>query len=62
MKKTLDKLFQHQELSQQDAYTILTRIGKGHFNPSQIAAFLTVYLMRNITVKELSGFRNALLD
>ncbi len=62
MKHTLDKLFQHQELSQQDAYNILTRIGKGDFNPSQIAAFLTVYLMRNITVNELSGFRNALLD
>jgi anthranilate phosphoribosyltransferase len=62
MKSTLDKLFQHQELSQQDAYNILTRIGKGDFNSSQIAAFLTVYLMRNITVNELSGFRNALLD
>jgi len=62
MKRTLDKLFQHQELSQQDAYNILTRIGKGDFNSSQIAAFLTVYLMRNITVNELSGFRNALLD
>ncbi len=62
MKYTLDKLFEHQELSQQDAYNILTRIGKGEFNPSQIAAFLTVYLMRNITVNEFSGFRNALLD
>ncbi len=62
MKTTLHKLFQHHELSQEDAYTILTRIGKGDFNPSQIAAFLTVYLMRNITVQELAGFRNALLD
>jgi len=62
MKSTLDKLFQHQQLSQQDAYEILTRIGKGDFNHSQIAAFLTVYLMRNISVEELKGFRNALLD
>lgn len=62
MKATLNKLFEHQTLSEQDAYSILTRIGKGDFNHSQIAAFLTVYLMRNISVEELTGFRNALLD
>ncbi|MBL4594867.1 MAG: anthranilate phosphoribosyltransferase [Flavobacteriales bacterium] len=62
MKATLDKLFEHQKLTEQDAYSILTQIGKGDFNHSQIAAFLTVYLMRNISVEELTGFRNALLD
>ena len=62
MKKTLNKLFEHQTLSEQDAYNVLTRIGTGEFNHSQIAAFLTVYLMRNISVEELTGFRNALLD
>ncbi len=62
MKNTLNTLFEHQELSEKEAYKILTRIGKGEFNPSQIAAFLTVYLMRNISVNELKGFRNALLD
>lgn len=62
MKNTLNKLFEHQTLSEQDAYSILTRIGKGDYNHSQIAAFLTVYLMRNISAEELTGFRNALLD
>ncbi len=62
MKNTLNQLFEHQTLSEKDAYNILTRIGKGDFNHSQIAAFLTVYLMRNISVEELTGFRNALLD
>lgn len=62
MKNTLNKLFQHQTLSEQDAYRVLTRIGQGDFNHSQISAFLTVYLMRNISVEELTGFRNALLD
>ncbi|MBL4668699.1 MAG: anthranilate phosphoribosyltransferase [Flavobacteriales bacterium] len=62
MKQTLNKLFEHQTLSEQDAYSVLPRIGKGDFNHSQIAAFLTVYLMRNISVEELTGFRNALLD
>lgn len=62
MKKTLNKLFEQQRLSENDAYNILTKIGKGDFNHSEIAAFLTVYLMRNISVAELKGFRNALLD
>ncbi len=62
MKQLLNKLFEHQTLSEQDAYSVLTRIGKGDCNHSQIAAFLTVYLMRNISVAELTGFRNALLD
>lgn len=62
MKQTLNKLFEHQTLSEKDAYNILTRIGKGDFNQSQIAAFLTVFLMRNISVNELKGFQNALLD
>lgn len=62
MKQILNQLFEHQTLSEKDAYSILIRIGKGDFNHSQIAAFLTVYLMRNISVDELKGFRNALLD
>ena len=62
MKQTLNKLFEHQTLSENEAHSILTRIGKGDFNHSQIAAFLTVYLMRNVSVEELTGFRNALLD
>lgn len=62
MKVILNKLFEQQTLSEEDAYKVLTRIGKGDFNHSQIAAFLTVYLMRNISVEELKGFRNALLD
>jgi anthranilate phosphoribosyltransferase len=62
MKQTLNKLFEHQTLSEKDAYNILTRIGKGDFNQSQIAAFLTVFLMRNISVNELKGFQKALLD
>jgi len=40
----------------------LTNIAKGRYSESEIAAFLTVYLMRSITVDELSGFRDALLN
>ncbi len=62
MKNILNRLFDHRQLSEQDAYDVLTGIGIGRYNPSQIAAFLTVYLMRQISVEELKGFRTALLD
>ena len=62
MKTILNKLYEHQKLSEQDAFDVLTRIGKGDFNHSQISSFLTVFLMRKISVEELTGFRNALLD
>ena len=62
MKDTLQKLFEQQILSETDANDVLTRIGTGEFNSAQIATFLTVYLMRNISVEELKGFRNALLN
>lgn len=62
MKAILNQLFEHQKLSEQQAYDVLTKIGNGEYNSSQIASFLTVYLMRNISVEELKGFQNALLD
>ena len=62
MKETLNQLFEHKALSYKQAKEILTNIGQGKYNQSQIAAFLTVYLMRSITIDELAGFRDALLD
>jgi len=62
MKTILNQLFEHQKLSEKDAYNVLTNIGNGSYNPSQIASFLTVYLMRPIAVDELKGFQKALLD
>lgn len=62
MKEILNYLFEHKHLSEQQAYTVLLNISKGNYNPSEMAAFMTVYLMRSITVEELSGFRKALLD
>jgi anthranilate phosphoribosyltransferase len=62
MKDTLNKLINHDILEKQDAKQILVNIAKGDYNTSQIAAFLTVYMMRSITIEELEGFRNALLE
>ena len=62
MKETLNKLINHEILPKEDAKRILVNIAKGDYNTSQIAAFLTVYMMRSITIEELEGFKDALLD
>ncbi|MDR0419182.1 MAG: anthranilate phosphoribosyltransferase [Prevotellaceae bacterium] len=62
MKNTLYRLFEHDYLSKNEAQDILTRMSKGEYNESQIAAFITVFLMRSITIEELMGFRDALMD
>lgn len=62
MKSTLNRLINHEILDKQEAKDILLNISKGMFNESQIAAFLTVFMMRSITIDELSGFRDALLE
>ena len=62
MKKILNHLFENKTFSREEAQRILTSISMGEFNSSQIAAFITAYGMRNITVYELQGFRDAMLD
>jgi anthranilate phosphoribosyltransferase len=55
-------LINHDILSKEDARQVLVNIANGVYNPSQISAFLTVYMMRSITIEELEGFRDALLE
>lgn len=55
-------MFEHQYLNKEEAKEILLNMAKGRYNESQIAAFITVYLMRSISVDELAGFRDALLE
>ncbi len=63
MKEILNHLFEHNTLSRAESKEILVNIAKGDiYSPSQVAAFLTVFNMRSITVEELSGFREAMLD
>ena len=62
MKTILNRLINHEILSQEEAKNVLVNISQGEYNLSQIAAFLTVYMMRSITVEELAGFREALLE
>ena len=62
MKQILTHLFEHKRLSRNEARDILVSISNNEYNEAQIAAFLTVYLMRAISVEELEGFRDALLE
>lgn len=62
MKDILNHLFEHKTLSRVQAREVLVNVAQGMYNQSQITSFLTVYMMRSITVEELEGFRRALLD
>jgi anthranilate phosphoribosyltransferase len=62
MKKILNYLFEHKSLSRETAKEVLVTMAKGMYNDSEITAFITVYLMRSITIEELLGFRDALLE
>lgn len=62
MKKILQRLFEHKTLSRTEAKEIMLAIAKGSYNDVELTAFITVYLMRSITIDELQGFRDGLLE
>jgi anthranilate phosphoribosyltransferase len=62
MKELLQQLFEHKSISREQSKAVMLNIGKGIYNESELAAFITVYLMRSITIDELQGFRDGLLE
>lgn len=62
MKRILNHLFEHKSLSREQAKEVLLNMSKGIYSDAEIAAFITVYLMRSITIDELQGFRDALME
>lgn len=62
MKALLNKMFEHKSLTRDEARRVLLNIADGMYNDAQLSAFMTVFLMRSITLDELSGFRDALLE
>lgn len=62
MKKILQYLFEHKTLERVQAKEILLNISRGQYNEAEMSAFITVFLMRSITIEELQGFRDALLE
>ncbi len=62
MKKLLQYLFEHKTLTREEAKEVLVQISQGAYNEHEVTSFVTVYLMRSITIEELMGFRDALLS
>jgi anthranilate phosphoribosyltransferase len=62
MKQILNELIEHRSLTKETAKKVLVDLASGKFNQSQTTAFMTVYMMRSITVDELQGFRDAMLE
>ena len=62
MKKLLQYLFEHKTLSREEAKEVLIQISEGKYSEHEVTSFVTVFLMRSITIQELMGFRDALLS
>lgn len=62
MKQILYRLFEHQFLGRDEAREILQNMVLGKYTEAQIASLITVFLMRSISIEELSGFQDALLE
>ncbi|MEY8759282.1 anthranilate phosphoribosyltransferase [Chryseobacterium tongliaoense] len=62
MKEILQYLFNHYTLSKSEAKAIMIEIAQNKFNTTEVTAFISIFLMRNITLNELEGFREALLQ
>jgi len=62
MKHILNELIDHRSLTKETARQVLVDLTSGKYNHSQTTAFMTVYMMRSITVDELQGFRDAMLE
>ena len=62
MKEILNRMLNHEELSREETKNILVGITKSEFPNEQITALLTAMQMRGITVDELLGFRDGILE
>ena len=62
MKDILNRMLNHEELSRQEMKDILIGITQSEFPNEQITALLTALQMRGVTVDELLGFRDGILE
>ena len=62
MKEILNRMLNHEELSREEMKNILIGITQSEFPNEQITALLTALQMRGVTVDELLGFRDGILE
>lgn len=57
-----NRLLNHEELQREETKNLLVAITQGELNDPEVAALLTAIQMRGITVEELLGFRDGILE
>ena len=62
MKDILNRMLNHEELTREETRDILVGITRSEYPNEQITALLTALQMRGITVDELLGFRDGILE
>lgn len=62
MKQLLIKLIECQKLTFEESRALMHGIAHNEVNEAQIASVLTAFFIRSISIEELRGFRQALLD
>jgi len=62
MKEILGKMLNHEELTREEMRDVLVGITKSEYPTEQITALLTALQMRSVTVDELLGFRDGILE
>ncbi|MEY3677912.1 MAG: anthranilate phosphoribosyltransferase [Bacteroidota bacterium] len=62
MKAILNHLFEHKNLDRSQANSLMMQLAEGRFNNSELSSLITVFLMRSISIDELMGFKDALLE
>ncbi len=62
MKKLLIKLIECQKLTFEESRSLMNGIAHNEVNEAQIASILTAFIIRTISIEELRGFREALIE
>ena len=62
MKDILNRMLNHEELTREEMKEILIGITQSEYPNEQITALLTALQMRGVTVDELLGFRDGILE
>ena len=61
-KTTIEQIMQGYHLAASEAFSVMSNIGDGAYNESQKTALIIALSSRDLSLEEITGFRNALLE
>ncbi|MGE0561533.1 MAG: anthranilate phosphoribosyltransferase [Flavobacteriales bacterium] len=61
-KSTIEQIMQGYHLSASEAFSVMSKLGDGAYNDSQKTALIIALSSRDLSLEEIAGFRNALLE